>query len=171
MTDYYIKYTNPPDFDSSGTAEDIEYHFDLIQNLNDEGEIDALRVKGSSANQNIYMSFLPGKGKTIPIEWLLQDNGNDKSSGTFSSAGISDPDISDGTVVTALEQKIFFENYIFDDNNDSAWELYGGEYSDPDRDGTDEGTNVVILNKNIQRISDRPNVFIGRVDLGVGQRV
>lgn len=167
MVDYYLQLNNL-DFSGDGNADPLEYHFELVQNLDSNGEIPATTVESDIPENNQHLAF-QGKTKNIPIEWLIYDNGTDKSDGTYSSAGITDSRISNDTIVSATEQKVFLEYYIHNPNSTAQWRLFGGRFTDPDGDGTDEGTPVHIQTLNPRTSS--PIFGNGILRLRVGSRV
>lgn len=167
--DFYVELENI-DWDSDGNAEPIEYHFDLIQNKDASGNIPTTSVEGDQDINNQNLSF-QGKNREIVLEWILYDDGTDKSDGTYGTSGISDDRISDGTIETIEEQDTFLEKYIHDSTLGASWRFYGGKYSDPDGDGTDEGTPVSVVSVNVRKVSTQPLRAVGTIRMQVGQVV
>lgn len=169
LTDYYIELRNI-DFDDDNSEERIEYHFKLISNLDSNNNLPVTTVEGDQPLNNQHLAF-QGKGRIIPINWVVYNNDSDKSNGTYSTSGITDSRISNSNIKTVTEQKVYLERYIHSSNNVAEWRLFGGEFSDPDGDGTDEGTPVVVETCNVRRTNNNPLTAQGVMKLRVGQRV
>lgn len=166
MTDYYIELQNV-DVTGDGSTDNIQYHFDLIQNLSDEGEIPFTVIEADQAINNQALGF-SGKARRIPLEWILYDNGEDKADSTF--PGTVDSRIS-GSVTTIEEQIVYLRRYIQNSTLGARWRLYGGKFSDPDGDGSDEGTPVALESLNVRRSARRANRANGSIRLKVAQVV
>jgi len=151
MTDYYIRLDNL-DVDGDGSNDNIEYHFKLIQNLDDNGEIPATTIEGDQPLNNQNLTF-EGKTRVLPITWIIYDNGGDKSDGTYSSEldSFSDSNISNKDVVTVEEQIHYIQRYIHNSTLGRTWTFFGGTYTDPDGDGDSTGTPVHMQPVQIRR--------------------
>jgi len=163
MTDYYIKLVTT-------TLSGLEYHFNLVENLDGQDSLPSSRTP-SNPVENSQVTALKFKQRDIPISWILYDNGEDKSNGSWSTSIETDSRISNSSIQTTTEQQIFLERYLFNNNLGAQWRLFGGKFTDPDGDGTNEGTPVTIENLNIRTIASRPQVKQGTMRLKVGQRV
>lgn len=167
---YYIRQTNV-DWDGDGSAEPIEYEFNLMQRIQKQKQYSQTVVGAPEAENSVAYNFTPPKIR-VPVEWLIHDDGTDKSRGTLSSSGISDSRFSGGTVETLQEQRVWLEDYIFDGASGIKYELYGGEFSDPDGDGTDEGTDVVVqTDVSIEQNADQIQVNPASVVFAVAEAV
>lgn len=180
MTEYYIEVTNL-DFPGSGSPNPIRYIFEGIQNLERIKEQGRTVAAAQNAEDSVSYSFTPPK-LTIPIEWKVIDGENksqltvDKSDGTLDSAGISDAnfDSTDGgnpIVKTVSEQFFWLRKYIFNGTGGTRFRLYGGNFSDPDGDGVDEGTPVGIENIRLPENVDDLNGQTVTIELSVGRVV
>lgn len=174
MTDYYIE-LQTIDFNDDNTADPLEYHFKMIQNLDDRGNLPITTIEADIPERNQHMAF-QGQARQVPIDWILYDNGEDKSNGTWSDAGIDDSritstnDAGEEIIKTPFEQKVYLQWYIFNPNIGADWRLYGGEFTwDWDGDGTDEGTPVAIENSNIRDAAEEANFKRGGLKLHIGQ--
>lgn len=169
MTDYYLELENV-DFDGDGSVEPIEYHFDLVQSRDDGGNKPFTTVEADQETSNQLLGF-QGKSREVVLEWWLYDNGNDKSNGTYNGSGINDSRVSDNTIVTITEQDLYLNDYIHFPEISASWKFYGGKYSDPDGDGTDEGTPVSVVDLSVREVSSNPMRAVGTLRLEVGQVV
>lgn len=175
MTTYYIEVTNL-DFDGDSSAEPIRYIFEGIQNLERLKEQGRTVAAAQDAEDSVAYSFTPPKVK-IPISWLIIDGENrtqltnDKSDGTLSSSGISDARFSNGSVKNIKEQILWLRKYIFNGTGGTKFRLYGGNFSDPDGDGTDEGTPVVIDNQRLPENVNELNAPKADIQLSVADAV
>lgn len=176
MTDFYIELTNQ-DFTGDSNADPLEYHFPLMNEINERHEINSTTTEANPVeiSQHTAINY---KNARVQISWLMYDQGDDKSSGTYNSAGISDARITstDGgnTIVkTPVEQKVFLKKYLFINNLGAQWRLHGGEYTydwDSNSAGT-EGIPVTIERCPMRRINNRPQVIVANLELKIGQRV
>lgn len=170
MTDYYIQ-LNGVDIDGDNDNDPIEYHFKLVQNLNDEGEIPFTVIEADQVLNNQALGF-SGKQRTVPIDWILYDNGNDKSDGTWDTQVGSSYDSRLGTdIKTIKDQIVYLRRYIQNSTLGAQWRLYGGQFTDPDGDGNDGGTPVALQNLNIRRRSSNPLRASGTMRLKVADVV
>jgi len=150
MTDYYIK-LNDIDIDGDSDNDPIEYHFKIIQNLDDNGEIPATTIEADQPINNVNLGF-EGKTRVIPIRWIIYDNGNDKSDNTWSNQVGSSFDSNLGSNITSVEEQIhYLQRYMHDSTLGRSWRLFGGVYTDPDGSGNDNGTPVHMQPVQISR--------------------
>lgn len=166
MTDYQIRRTD--------TSTELVYEFELIQSLRDNGNIPFTSVEADDPVRNQQVSF-SGKQRTVTLEFILYDNGEDKSQGSLASSSITDNRFSNDTVTSVREQKIWLEEYIQASRLGASWVFTDGaidvEYSDPDGDGALEYTPVVIPDLSVQRNSSNLQAARGSITLNLGQRV
>lgn len=167
MTDFYLQLQNR-DVDADGSIDKIEYEFQLIQNLDDNGEIPFSVIEADQPIRNQALGF-SGKTRTIPLSWILYDNGEDKARGTVPSG--LDNRLSNDTVVTVEEQIVYLRRYFQNPGLGARWRLFGGNFSDPDGDGTDEGTPAALETVGLSRRSQNPEIAEGEVRIKVAQVV
>jgi len=153
------------DLDGDGTEDQIEYHFELVRPLDGNGKIPFTEIEADQPENNQLLGF-EGKTKRLPLEWIIRDNGEDKAQGTIPAD--LDNRLSNDTAVTVTEQIIFLEEYMQTGVRGAEWRLFGGRFSDPDGDGTDDGTPVAI--QDLQTTKSALNGR-GRMVLKVGQVV
>ena len=158
------------DSNFSNYTVDLEYQFNLIKRVEDGREREFTTITLQDPENARHFGFNPGKVNPI-IEWIIHDDGTDKSNGTLSSSSISDSRFSNDTVVTVQEQIIWLTEYIHDNTSDARWLLEGGRFSDRDGDGINEGTNVVIQSIPVKQLSDRVNSAKAKINLKLGVTV
>lgn len=150
MTDYYLRLENR-DIDGDGDDDPIEYHFKLIQNLDDNGEIPATTIEGDQPLNNQNLAF-EGKTRVIPLQWIIYNNGNDKSDGTWGNQVGSSFDSNLGSDITSVEDQIYYiQRYIHNSTLGRQWRFFGGNYTDPDGSGNNNGTPVHVQPVQIKR--------------------
>lgn len=181
MAKYYIEVTNL-DFPGSGSPNPIRYIFEGIENLERIKEQGRTVAAAQDAEESVSFTFTPPK-VSIPIEWLIINGENksqltnDKSDGTLDSSGISDDRFtstdSNGNPIikTIPEQLLWLRTYIFNGTGGTKFRLYGGKFSDPDGDGSDEGTPVGIENIRLPQNVNDLNAQQGSIELSVGEVV
>lgn len=154
MTDYYIELRNI-DIDSDNSNENIEYHFKLVQNFDDNGEIPFTNINADQPLNSAQLGF-DGKERVTPIRWLIYDNGNDKSRKTWENQVGSGFDNNLGADITTVEDQIYYlSRFIQNSTTGAAWRFFGGFYSDPDGQGLN-GTPVALEDLSIQRVPNAP---------------
>lgn len=163
MSDYRIVL----DKDFSEYSVDLEYEFSLVKNKDDGRTRNLTTIGNSDPEAARHFAFQPGQSNPS-LEWLLYDNGEDKSNGSLAGSNITDSRFSNDTVTTVQEQIIWLTEYIDDNTSDPRWLLFGGRFSDRNGDGTNEGTNVTIKDLNIQEAANRQQVARGRINLKLG---
>lgn len=175
MTDYYIQLESI-DIDGDSDTDPIEYHFELISNVDEDGNIPFTAIEADTTLNNQQLGF-SGKTRELPIQWTIKDGSNnsnlldDKSDGTWSNqlpAGFDDH-FSNDTIVTTEEQIHYLQRYIQNSTLGAQWKLFGGIYTDPDGDGTDEGTPVVVQRLSIRRLN--PSLAQASIQLKIGEGV
>ena len=167
MVDYYLELRGI-DFDSDGDEDIIEYHFPVAPELNEETVNNNTTVAGNDYLNTQILGF-GGQEKQISIVFFLYDDGTDRSNGTFGTSGISDSRISNGTVETMEEQRIFLERYINIGIVGKQLYLRGGRFEDPDGNGTVTGTPVRIERLPIPDIAEEVTAKRVNLTLTVGQ--
>jgi len=157
MTDYYIVL----DADSVGwLTEDISFKIPVLDQISQKEERQYTSISVIPARSNRQFGFEPKKSE-ITIDFWLNDQGEDvaidrNDNTTFARAVTNgdtpvgqdgydyvDPD-SNGAIVTLQEQLRYLKTWIYTPELGADWYLYGGQFSDPNGDGTDEGTPIVI---------------------------
>lgn len=146
---------------------DLVYEFDLIQSFDDGRERSLTTITNQDPAEARHFAFQPGQSNP-KLEWVIYDNGEDKSNGSLSSSNITDSRFSNDTVTTVEEQLIWITEYIFDNTSDPRWSFYGGRFSDRNGDGTDEGTNVTVKKINTNRVANRSQAVKATIDLKLG---
>lgn len=150
MTEYYIELQGV-DIDGDGDNDNIQYEFQLIQNLSDTGEIPFTTIEADQPLNNQALGF-SGKSRKVPIEFLAANDDTDKSRGTWSGQiGSSYDDRLGSDIKTVEDQIIYLQKYIQNPTLGAQWRLFGGKFTDPDGDGTDEGTPAALQNLDIRR--------------------
>lgn len=155
------------DSDFSSYSVDLEYEFKLLQNTSDGRTRQFTTISNQDPAAARHFGFQPGQ--TNPVwEWIIYDDGTDKSNGSLSSSSITDSRFSNDTVTTVEEQIIWLTEYIQDNTSDPRWLLFGGRFSDRDGDGTDEGTNVSVQEISIQEFADRQAAADATIKMKLG---
>lgn len=161
------------DSDSSAYSEDLFYSFEpLVKTKEDGRNREFTTISNQNPEAARHFGFQPGQSNPR-IEWVIYDNGDDKSNGSLSNSGITDSrftstnDVGDPIVKTVEEQIIWLTEYIHDNTSDPRWLLFGGRFSDRNGDGNSEGTNVSIKQTNHRRLAGR-NAAKGTIELKLG---
>lgn len=165
MTDYRLEVT--ADFDGDGEQETIEYSLKLNQDISRKGDIPAVTTEAGKPEQSVNSQF-QGKTEVLDFRFILNDDGTDKSNGTFSGQGLTDANFENNTVVTVEEQIFYLRHYMQTSQFSPFWRLYGGEFSDWNGDGVDEGTPVAAVTFDISENADNPTTGVVDVKLKVG---
>lgn len=107
-----------------------------------------INIEGSTGNDGIFT-----------IDSTSYDSGNDETDITITgdiTDATADGRVYDG-VVTIEEQLLWLRTYIFNGTNGTKYRFYGGNFSDWDGDGVDEGTPVspenVRLPENVNNLN------------------
>jgi len=163
------------DEDGDGTVEDLEYELKLIQNLDDNGNIPFTGITTNKPENNQQFGF-EGKTVDIPIQVMLYNHDEDMSNGTYNSLDKTDARIEGSTigvansnVETIEEQIIWLKQYVHNSIFGTDWRLYGGRFTDPDGDGTEEGTPVAVEDVKISQTAEQPTRAMADIKLKVGQ--
>lgn len=116
----------------------VEYRFDLVQNLDDSGELPAVTFATNKPVNNQVLAF-QGQMAEVPVTWIIYDTGTDASKGTLASSGIVDSRLylGDGSSeAVAAEDKFRVSGHIADRVETSG-------YDDVRVEGTNQGTYTV----------------------------
>jgi hypothetical protein len=167
LTDYFLRLSNI-DLDGDNSVEKIEYHFNLIQSFDERNEIPFSVIEADEPVRSAALGF-SGKKRKISISWIIHDNGQDKARGTVPTG--LDSRLSNDTVKTVEEQILYLRKYFHNPTLGAQWRLFGGDYSDPDNDGTDEGTPVAISRVPLSRRSSSSQKAEASVEMEVSQVV
>jgi len=160
MTDYHIETTAVIE----GTEEVLEYSLDLIQNLDDKGDIPVSTIATNKPENAQHIAF-SGKSQEAEIEMIIYDDGTDKSRGTYSSSNIDDPRINstneagDTIVKTVSEQIVWITRYIHSSSFGADWQMYGGRFDTPDQSDDpviEPGTDIALTKVNVTETADNP---------------
>jgi len=150
MTDYYIQ-LNSVDIDNDGDNDPIEYHFKIIENLDDEGNLPATTIEADQPLNNQNLAF-QGKTRVIPLTWIIYNNGSDKSNGTWDTEVGGSYDSNLSSDITGVEEQIhYLQRYIHNAALGRTWRFFGGNYTDPDGSGLNNGTPVHMEPVRIRR--------------------
>jgi len=174
MVDYYIQATG-----SIGglTEQTLEYDLKLIQNLDDGGQIPTYSIALDKPENAQNLAF-EGKTRETPIEWVIYDDGTDKSRGTYAASDIDDPRITstneagDTIVKTVYEQVVYVNRYIQTAAFGASWKLFGGRFDTPDQgDDPDSppGTSVVLEELTTRETAENPLRAEGSMKLAWGE--
>jgi len=166
MADYRLE--SDVDEDADGTTETLAYDLQLIQNLDDNGNIPFTGITTNQPENNQQFGF-EGKTVKIPIQVMLYNHGEDMSNGTYASLDKTDARVSNDTIETIEEQILWLKQYIHNSVFGTNWRLYGGIYSDYDGDGNEEGTPVAVEDVKISRTAENPTRAMADIKLKVGQ--
>lgn len=161
-----MSYTVELDENFSQYSTSLEFEFDLAQTLESGRSRDLTTISNQNPEAARHFAFQPGQ-QNPTLEFILYNNGEDKSNGTLAVSSISDSRFSNDTVTTVQEQIIWLDEYVMDNTSDPRWLLFGGRWSDRNGDGVDEGTNVTLENLRTTRVAGQTNVN-GRLDIKLG---
>lgn len=118
---------------------------------------------------NSYQFNLGGKTEQITLEFILYDDGTDRSNGTLANSTISDPRFSNDTVTTVQEQKVWLKEYIHTSSLAVTWRLFGQDFTD--RESAGNGTAIAITETRPEPSVDRPTSMRFIVQANLGRRV
>jgi len=161
-----MSYTVELDQNFSQYSTSLEFEFDLAQTLESGRSRDLTTISNQDPEAARHFAFQPGQ-QNPTLEFILYNNGEDKSNGTLSVSSISDSRFSNSTVTTVEEQIIWLDEYVMDNTSDPRWLLFGGRWSDRNGDGVDEGTSVTLENLRTTRVAGQTSVN-GRLDIKLG---
>lgn len=130
----------------------LEYTFDLAQTFESGRSRDLTTIANQDPEAARHFAFQPGQ-QNPRLEFILYNNGEDKSNGSLAASSITDSRFSNDTVTTVDEQIIWLDEYIMDNTSDPRWLLFGGRWSDRNGDGINEGTNVTLENLDTRKIA------------------
>lgn len=154
--------------DSDGNPIDLQYEVKLVKRFPQPGT-QSFQGLPALDPTNSFQFNLGGKKESITLEFLLYNDGTDKSNGTLANSTISDPRFTDGTVETVLEQKVWLKEYISAADLAIDWKLYGRDFTDREQAG--EGTSISITEARPEPVSDRPTTMRFIVQANIGRRV
>jgi len=161
-----MSYTVELDENFSQYGTSLEFEFDLAQTLESGRSRDLTTISNQDPKAARHFAFQPGQ-QNPTLEFILYNNGEDKSNGTLAVSNISDSRFSNDTVTTVQEQIIWLDEYVMDNTSDPRWLLFGGRWSDRNGDGVDEGTNVTLENLRTTRVAGQTTVN-GKLDIKLG---
>lgn len=154
--------------DSNSNLIDLQYEVKVVKR---KPEVGSQGFNGLPALDptNSFQYNLGGKEEQVTLEFILYDDGTDRSNGTLSTSTISDSRFSNDTVTTVEEQKIWLKEYIHTASLSVDWFLYGESYTD--RTGAGEGTPIAITEARAEPSPDRPTSTRFVVQANIGRRV
>lgn len=120
---------------------DLEYEVKLVQRFPNPGTQEFSGLPALDPT-NSFQFNLSGKTEQFTMEFLLYNDGTDRSNGTLADSTIDDSRFSNDTIETVQEQKVWLKEYIHTANLAVTWRLYGEEWTDREDDG--EGTSIAI---------------------------
>jgi len=154
--------------DVDGNPIDLQYEVKLVKRAPQPGSQNFSGLPALDPT-NSFQFNLGGKKEQITIEFILYDDGTDRSNGTLGNSTISDPRFSNGTITTVQEQKIWLKEYIHTADLAVDWKLYGRDYTDREAQG--EGTNISITETRPEPVPERPTSMRFVVQANIGRRV
>lgn len=162
--------------DINNLSTDLEFEIHILQDKRDSKTRQGTAIPVDRPENNIIFS-IGGSKKEITGTAVLYDVDDDVSNGTFSTAEsnatyrslASDPRLSNSTIETAKEQKIWIDEYVNNDNLNAKWTLHGLEFSD--FGGTSGGLNVFAAEFTPRETPDQPLAVLLDFRLLVGDRV
>lgn len=155
------------DFSEYGT--DLDFEIDIAKTVDSGRKRSLTTISNQDPQAARHFAFQPGEHNPV-IEFVLYNNGEDKSNGTLAASSINDSNFSDDTVETVEEQIRWLNYYISDNTSDPRWLLTGGQFTDINGDGLNEGANVVVNDVNVTRLAGTTKAR-GRIRLKFGVTV
>lgn len=154
---------------------DLEFEIHILKDKRDPKSRQGTAIPLDRPENNIIFS-IGGSKKEISGTARLYDVGDDVSNGTFAAAEsngtyrnlASDPRLSNSTIKTAKEQKIWLDEYVNNDNLNAKWSLHGLEFTD--FGGTGGGLNVFAAEITPRETPDQPLSVTVDFRLLVGDR-
>ena len=153
--------------DSNSELIDLEYEVKIVKRFPAPGTQDFSGLPALDPT-NSFQFNLGGKKERFTIEFLLYNDGSDKSNGTLLDSTISDPRFSNDTITTVQEQKIWLKEYIHTADLNVTWRLFGEEWTD--REAAGEGTSISITESRPEPVPGR-NATRFIIQANVGRRV
>lgn len=155
---------------------DLEFEVHILQDKRDGKNRQGTTIPLDRPENNVVFS-IGGSKKEIRGTALLYDVDDDVSNGTFSTAEGdatfrnigSDPRLSNSTITTAREQKIWLDEYVNNDDLNAEWKLYGLEFTE--FGGSGDGLNVFVSDVTPRESAGNPLAFVVDFTLLVGGRV
>jgi len=154
--------------DSQSNTIDLQYEVKVVKRFPQPGSQGFSGLPALDPT-NSFQFNLGGKKSNFTLEFVLYDDGTDRSNGTLSNSTISDPRFSGGTITTVEEQEIWLDEYINSADLAVDWKFYGGKYTDREAQG--EGTSIVITEARPEPSPDRPTSTRYIVQANLGRRV
>lgn len=155
------------DFSGDGAEDVVEYEFEQgLSNVDGATSFPQTVIEAGQPINNQVLKVTPPR-RTHQMQFIVFDEGVDRSNGTFGTSGISDTRISGGTVVSVEEQIVFLEQYVMNPSLSPQWRLFGGRF---DGDGG-SGTPVSVKDFTVVRRSDDPEFAECTLRVEVGQIV
>lgn len=154
MVDYVIE--TEASFNTVGDK--IEYDIDLVQNLDDSGEIPVSTIATNKPENAQHIAF-QGKSQEATVEFIIYEDGTDKSNGTYEISNIDDPRINGTEVNTIKEQIVWLTRYIQASSFGADWRMFGGRFDTPDQDddpAVKPGTDVALTDLTVRETADNP---------------
>jgi len=154
--------------DSNSNLIQLEYEVKIVKRFPQTGTQGFSGLPALSP-ENSFQFNLSGKTEQPELEFILYNDGTDRSNGTLADSQISDSRFSNDTVTTVQEQKIWLKEYIHTANLAVTWRIYGEDWTD--RVSTDAGTPIAIKETRPEPVADRPSSMRFIVTFNLGRRV
>jgi hypothetical protein len=154
--------------DTNSNLVDLEYEVKLLKRLPQPGT-QGFNGLPAIDPTNSFQFNLGGKTEQITIEFVLYNDGTDKSNGTLNAADIDDTRFNNNTVETVREQKIWLKEYIHTADLAVDWLLFGRDFTG--RTDGSPGTPIAITETRPEPSAGNPNSIRFVVQANVGRRV
>lgn len=154
--------------DSNSDLIDLQYEVKLVKR---KPEVGSQGFQGLPALDptNSFQYNLGGKKEKVTLEFILYNDGTDRSNGSLSKSTISDPRFENNTIKTVQEQKIWLKEYIHTASLSADWFLYGESFTG--RTAAGEGTPIAITEARAEPSPERPSSTRFIVKANIGRRV
>jgi len=154
--------------DNNSNLIDLEYEVKLVKRFSQPATQDYSSLPSIKPENNAQFN-LSGKKQRFTMEFLLYDDGTDRSNGTLSNSQISDNRFSGGTVETVLEQKVWLTEFINTFQFSTSFRLFGRDYTGRTEEG---GTPFVFTETRPEpRPGETQNRMTFIVQGNIGNRV
>lgn len=154
--------------DSQGSLINLQYEVKMVKRMPEPGTQGFSGLPALDPT-NSFQYNLGGKQERFTLEFILYDDGSDRSNGSLAKSSINDARFSNDTVTTVQEQKIWLKEYIHTANLAVDWKLYGRDFTD--RENVSEGTSIVITESRPEPEPGRPTSMRFIVQGNIGRRV
>jgi len=154
--------------DSDSNLIDLEYEVKLVKRKPEPGTQEFQGLPALDPT-NSFQFNLSGKKERLELEFILYNDGTDRSNGTLANSTISDTRFSNDTVTTVREQKIWLKEYIHTASLSVTWRIFGEDYTD--RTGAGNGTPISIVETRPEPSPDRPTSLRFIIQANIGRRV